>query len=192
MVLPIVHYNHPVLHKKGARITTFAAALSMLAHDMIETMHEAHGIGLAAQQVGRALQLCVADLRDVEARFTWRLDGAKPPIELFMPLILVNPVIEIERGTPGKIDEEGCLSFPEIRGDVERPDGIVAKFQDENGVPHVLACNGLLSRCIQHELDHLNGVLFIDRMDKPTRTKVDEAVKALAKETRLAAKKPSS
>lgn len=188
MSLRIVHYNEPVLHRKGVKIEKFDAALVQLAEEMIETMHEAGGIGLAAQQIGRALQLCVVDLREAEADFTWELDGAKPPLELFMPLVLANPDISVVRGTPETTYEEGCLSFPKIRGDIVRPDAITVKFKDQHGVPHTLACNGLFSRCIQHEVDHLNGVLFIERMQKKIRAGIDDAVKALAQETKAAAK----
>lgn len=188
MSLRIVHYNDPVLHKKGEKIATFDSALAQFAQEMIATMREAAGIGLAAQQVGRAVQLFVADLRDVETKFAWELDGARPPLELFMPLVVANPVISVERRAAKEVAEEGCLSFPNIRGDIERPVALTVKFQDERGVPHILTCDGLLARCIQHETDHLNGVLFIDRMAKPVREGIDEAVKALAKETRAAAK----
>ena len=186
MSLRIVHYNEAVLRKKGATIPKFDADLAALATAMIGTMHAAAGIGLAAQQVGCAIQLCVVDLREAEAKFGWELDGARPPLELFMPLVVVNPHITVARGTPEGIDEEGCLSFPHIRGNVPRPEVITIKFKDEHGVPHVLACDGLLARCLQHEVDHLNGVLFIDRMEKSVRVGLDESVKALAKETRLA------
>ncbi|HXN34879.1 MAG TPA: peptide deformylase, partial [Opitutaceae bacterium] len=81
MSLAIVHYNDPVLRKKGEKITVFDGALAGFAQQMIESMHEARGVGLAAQQVGRAVQVCVVDLRGVEAEFDWRLDGAKPPLE---------------------------------------------------------------------------------------------------------------
>jgi peptide deformylase len=188
MSLPIVHYNTPILRKKGEKVTVFDAALAKLAGAMVASMRTAHGIGLAAQQVGRALQLCVVDLREAEADFTWELDGAKPPLELFMPMAIVNPRITVVPGTDELIYEEGCLSFPQIRGDVVRPDAITVTFQDERGIPHTLRGDGLLARCIQHEADHLNGVLFIDRMEKKVRAAVDEAVKALAKETRAAAK----
>jgi peptide deformylase len=156
---------------------------------MIDAMHEAGGIGLAAQQVGRALQLCVVDLRESDADFTWELDGARPPMDLFMPMVVANPQVSFVPGTQETSYEEGCLSFPKIRGDIVRPDAIVAKFQDERGVPHLLKCDGLFSRCIQHEVDHLNGILFIDRMSKATRSEVDDAVKALAKETKAGARK---
>ncbi len=159
---------------------------------MIDTMHEAAGIGLAAQQIGRALQFCVVDLREAEADFSWKLDGASPPLELFMPMAVANPVITPVRGTKELPYEEGCLSFPQIRGDVTRPDAITVNFMDEKGVPHTLECNGLFARCLQHESDHLNGVLFIDRMDKKVRATIDDAVKALAKETRETAKEKKS
>jgi peptide deformylase len=189
MALRIVHYNEPVLRAKGEKVNSFDATLARLANDMIEAMHAAGGIGLAAQQIGRALQLCVVDLRESDAEFSWELDGARPPLDLFMPMIIANPQITFVPGTPETVYEEGCLSFPKIRGEVMRPDAITVKFQDERGIPHVLKCDGLFSRCIQHEVDHLNGVLFIDRMDKKTRGGIDDEVKALAKETRAAAKK---
>ena len=188
MALPIVHYNHPILRKKGAKVTAFDAALAEFAAEMVATMHAANGIGLAAQQVGRALMLCVIDLREATAEFNWTLDGAKQPLDLFMPLTLANPVVTVLPATTDTVYEEGCLSFPGIRGDIERPDLISVKFQDERGVPHVMVCDGLLGRCVQHEVDHLNGVLFIERMDKKVRAEVDEAVKTLAKATREAAK----
>ena len=185
----IVHFNDPILRQKGAPITVFDAELANLASEMVATMHEAHGIGLAAQQIGRAIQLCVIDLRVAEIDFTWELDGAKPPLELFMPLALCNPKITVKPGTDDYILEEGCLSFPEIRGDVVRPDEIAVTFQDERGVPHLLRCNGLLARCVQHEVDHLNGVLFIDRMQKKVRSKLNPQIDALAKQTRESSQK---
>jgi peptide deformylase len=188
MSFTIVHYNAPILRKKGEKVAVFDSGLAALAKEMVDTMHEAAGIGLAAQQVGRALQLCVVDLRKADIDFTWELDGAKPPLDLFMPMVIANPRVTPKAGTDDVIFEEGCLSFPEIRGDVIRPDAITVHFQDERGVPHVLHCDGLLARCIQHEADHLNGVLFIDRMTKVARGSVNDAVKALAKETREAAK----
>jgi peptide deformylase len=191
MALKIVHYNDPVLRRKGEKVSVFDGTLSRLKEEMVETMHEAAGIGLAAQQIGRALQFCVVDLREADADFTWELDGKKLPLDLFMPLALANPQITVTRGTEETLYEEGCLSFPKIRGDVARPDAITVAFHDERGVPHTLRCDGLLSRCIQHETDHLNGVLFIDRMDKKTRSAIDDAVKALAKETKAAATKSS-
>jgi peptide deformylase len=188
MPLRIVRYNDPVLRKKGEKIVVFDAALRELTVAMLAAMQEAGGIGLAAQQIGRALQLCVVDLRQTEDDFTWELDGAKPPRELFMPMVVANPVLTIVAGVDELASEEGCLSFPHIRGDVTRPAEIKVRFQDEYGVPHILVCDGLLARCIQHEYDHLQGVLFIDRMEKAARAEINDAVKALAKETRVQAK----
>jgi peptide deformylase len=185
MLLPIVHYNEPVLRKKGDKIIVYDAALARLADDMVETMHQAAGIGLAAQQIGRTIQLCVVDLREAQVDYTWLLDGTKPPKELIMPLALVNPKVVAEP-EPTAAFEEGCLSFLEIRGDVVRPERITAHYQDVQGHAHTLVCTGLLSRCIQHEVDHLNGVLFIDRMDKATLARLQPALKALKKQTREA------
>jgi peptide deformylase len=184
MYLEIVHYNDPVLRKKGEKITVFDDELAQFAAQMVNAMHEAHGIGLAAQQVGRAVQVCVMDLRVAEADFDWKLDGAKTPLELIMPMVVVNPKVTVARKTPTVSAEEGCLSFPEIRGEVVRAEAVTAKFQDQAGLPHTLECTGLFARCVLHEVDHLNGILFIDRMDKEVRAIIDEAVKALAKSTR--------
>lgn len=184
MHLPIVHYNRPVLRQKGAKVEAFDATLATLVQDMIDTMHEERGIGLAAQQVGHAIQLCVVDLRQADKDFDWELDGAHPPLEIFMPFAMVNPLITAVPGTKKTSYEEGCLSFPEIRGDVIRPDEIVAHYQDQFGITHVLRCNGLLSRCIQHENDHLNGTLFIDRMEKAVRLPLERSIKQLAQQTR--------
>lgn len=184
MSLRIVHYDDSILRKKGEKIVRFDAALAQLASDMIATMHEAGGIGLAAQQVGLARQLCVVDLRQSDDGFDWELDGRRPPRELFMPIVLANPKVTPLAGTPPVVHEEGCLSFPGIRGDVARPEEITVRYQDEHGHPHVLACNGLLARCIQHEADHLQGKLFIDRMDRKARAVIEPAVKALAQQTK--------
>jgi peptide deformylase len=188
MSLKIVHYNDPILRKKGVKISAFNAALRKLAEDMIAAMHAAEGIGLAAQQVGHAIQLCVIDLRPAEVRFAWEYDGTRPPLELFMPLVLVNPEVTAVP-EPTTIYEEGCLSFPQIHGDVVRPDEITVKFKDAAGHAHMLRCNGLLSRCVQHEVDHLNGVLYIDRMSKEVLALIEPELKALKKRTREAARK---
>jgi peptide deformylase len=191
MPLEIVHYNAPVLRRKGEKVTAFDAALAAFAQEMIDSMHEAHGIGLAAQQVGRAIQMCVVDLRTAEAEFDWKLDGAKTPLELIMPLVIVNPKVSVARKSTTLVSEEGCLSFPEIRGDVERAEILSVKYSDQHGHPHALECSGLFARCILHEVDHLNGILFIDRMEKTVRAAIDDAVKALAKRTK-AAKAPAA
>ena len=187
MALPIVHYNAPVLRKNGAKVTAFDPALTLLAEQMIATMHTAAGIGLAAHQVGHAIQLCVVDLRGAKADYNWELDGAKPPKELFMPIAMVNPAVTV-LPSDEFVYEEGCLSFPDIRGDVTRPDAIRVVYQDLQGIPHVLVCDDLLARCIQHEVDHLNGTLFIDRMEKKVRANLEKDIKELAKITKDATK----
>jgi peptide deformylase len=103
-----------------------------------------------------------------------------------MPMIVVNPRITPRETATSATVEEGCLSFPDIRGDVARPDAVTVKFRDERGIAHALTCDGLLARCLQHEADHLNGVLFIDRMTKKVRAAIDPEVKALARQSRAA------
>lgn len=184
MRLPIVHYNSPILRQKGAQVADFDSSLATLVQDMVETMQGANGIGLAAQQIDLPLQLCVVDLRLADKDFDWLLDEAHPPIDIFMPFAVINPIVTVAPKTRKTVYEEGCLSFPEIRGDVVRPDEISVSYQDQFGIPHVLRCNGLLSRCIQHEVDHLNGTLFIDRMAKGVRQEIERDVRELARVTR--------
>lgn len=183
MPLAIVHYNASVLRQKGEPVTRFDAELAQFGAQMVATMHAARGIGLAAQQVGRAWQFCVLDLRDTDRDFSWELDGSQPPLELIMPMMMANPKVEFLPSAKTSY-EEGCLSFPEIRGDVARPDLIRVTYQDAQGTPHTLLCNGLFGRCVQHEVDHLNGTLFIDRMDKGTRRKIEREIKVLADATK--------
>ena len=182
--LEIVHYGNPILRKKGKLVVSSDPDLPKLAADMIETMHAAEGIGLAAQQVGLALQFCVVDLRGGDWTFDFELNGAvNPPLDLIMPLIVVNPVVT-PRPEPVTTASEGCLSFPDLHGDIDRPDVIEVRFNDLEGHDNLLTCNGMLSRCIQHEVDHLNGVLFIDRMRPGSLAEIDLAVKRLKKQTR--------
>lgn len=171
MSLEIVHYGEDILLQKGEPITLFDESLRSLFDEMVETCIEAEGIGLAAQQIGRALMFCVVDLRGVEIDFDYTLDGIKPPLDLFNPIGMGNPIVTVI-DSPKTVYEEGCLSFPDIRGDVERPDWIRCEYQDIDGNPHTLECNGLLGRCIQHEVDHLNGILFTDRMKKSVLKKI--------------------
>ena len=182
MTLEIVHYGEDVLHQKGEEITRFNGELKSMFENMVDTCIEAQGIGLASQQIGKALMFCVVDLRDIEADFEYKLDGTSPPLDLFNPIGMCNPTvtfIESEKTTY----EEGCLSFPDIRGDVDRPDWIRCEYQDIEGNPHVIECNGLLSRCIQHEVDHLNGILFTERMKKKTFKRIQSAVNELKTKT---------
>jgi peptide deformylase len=182
MVLPIVHYGDPILHKRGRPVEAFDKALLKLANDMVDTMYEAEGIGLAAQQIGLDLMFCIVDLRDTERRFRYTYDGASPPLDLIMPMALANPVVT-PVPKPTASAEEGCLSFPGIRGDVVRPETITVQFQDVHGVAHELTCDGLFARCIQHEVDHLNGILFTEHMPKATLSALEPELKKLKKQT---------
>lgn len=171
MILQLRYFNDPILRQQGEPIKHFDETLKTLASDMIETMSAEEGIGLAAQQIGKKCMLCVIDLplNKKDAPFSWRYDGELQPMpfEQLMPMVLVNPQINhYSRETSDYI--EGCLSFPEINGEVTRPASIHLHFQDLNGIRHALECNDLFARVIQHEVDHLNGKLFIDHMDKKT------------------------
>ena len=183
MTLRITQYGESILHQKGSPIESFDAELSRLSKDMLEAMHQVEGIGLAAQQVGKALRFCVVNVPDhPEYPMACIVDGKALSPSLLMPLSLANPEI-----TPLPSDEyyyeEGCLSFPEIRGDVARPERILVRYQDLDGVRHELECDGLLARCIQHEADHLNGILFTERMEKKVYAEVKAEVQALKKKT---------
>ncbi len=183
MVLPVVKYGDPVLRKRGARIEAITPEIQQLVKDMFETMYAARGVGLAAQQVGRALQVAVIDVRGITDRPSrlW-LDGQESDVEAFMPLVLINPIIT-PTGTRVK-GPEGCLSFPEIFGEVERPAEVEVRAHNAQGREFSFKAAGLLSRAVQHEVDHLNGLLFIDRMDSATRADVKPDVEALMAATK--------
>lgn len=183
MILEVTKYGNPILRQKGARIETITPEIKQLIADMFETMYATKGIGLAAQQVGKALQLTVLDLRGVEDRpSTLELDGKPAEVEKFMPLVLVNPeVTPLNDPAPGP---EGCLSFPELYGDVIRPESVAVKAMNEKGKPIEFRCGGLLARAVQHETDHLNGILFIDRMDRKSKNEIREELDMLQAETK--------
>ena len=186
MILRITQYGEPILRKVGEPITEFDEALAELANDMVDTMYEEEGIGLAAQQVDCALQVCVIDVRPaegVEVAFTYNFDGKQPPLDLIMPMAIVNPKVTIIDNTED-VHEEGCLSFPGVNGKVDRPIGVRCEFQDTEGNPHVIEADGLLGRCILHEVDHLNGKLFIDLMQKRDLKKNEKKIKNLKRESR--------
>ncbi len=183
MKLRVTQYNEPILREKGKLVEVFDDNLGQLCKDMVETMYEYEGIGLAAQQIDQAIQLCVIDVpQNKEEPFDCIYDGKTPPPELIMPMALINPEVEF-LPSPETEYEEGCLSFPKILGIVLRPDRIKVTFQDPKGHPHTMECTGLLGRCVQHEVDHLNGVLFIDRMEKDSLADVEKPIRKLKKET---------
>lgn len=171
MVLEIVKYGHPVLRKKGERIESITPEIKKLIADMFDTMNENHGVGLAAQQVGVAKQLTVIDVREITDRpSTLELDGQPADVAGIMPLVLINPEVT-PAGEPAK-GGEGCLSFPEIFAEISRPGTVDVRALDARGKPIAFRCGGLLARAVQHETDHLNGLLFIDRMDKKTKAEL--------------------
>ena len=183
MILEIVKYGHPVLRQKGARIDKITPEIKRLIADMFETMRERHGIGLAAQQVGQALQLTVIDVRDVTDRpSTLELNGQPADPAEIMPLVLINPEVK-PVGEPVAAGE-GCLSFPEIYGEVSRPGSVEVKALNEKLKPMEFRAGGLLSRVIQHEMDHLNGILFIDRMTKKIKDEIREQLDELQAATK--------
>lgn len=183
MSLEIVQYGEKVLRSKGKQIESFDQELINLFEEMVDTMYGAEGIGLAAQQIGKALQLCVVDVRAMESDFEYSLDGSRPPLDLFMPMSICNPTVDVIGKPETTTYEEGCLSFPDLRGDVDRPDWIRCTYQDVSGAPHTIDCNGILGRCIQHEVDHLNGILFIDRMKKRVLKKIQTRVNQIQAKT---------
>ena len=135
---------------------------------MFETMHANKGAGLAAQQIGKAMQLAVIDVSDVKNRpSTLELEGKPADVKDFMPLVLINP--EIKPLGEMVAGNEGCLSFPEIYAEITRPESVDVKALNQKCKPIEFRCGGLLSRVIQHEVDHLNGILFIDRMVRKTK-----------------------
>ena len=185
MILEIVKYGQPVLRQKGAKIETITPEIKKLITDMFATMEANHGVGLAAQQVGVAKQLTVIDVREITDRpSTLELDGQPADVAGIMPLVLINPVVT-PAGEPAT-GGEGCLSFPEIFAEITRPETVDVKALDAKGKPIAFRCGGLLARAVQHETDHLNGLLFIDRMDKKTKAELQPELDELQAATKKA------
>jgi peptide deformylase len=183
MILPIFQYGDPILRMQGKPIEEIDDRIRELAANMIETMHAANGVGLAAQQVGEPLQLTVLDISAVEDRPSiLKLNGNEVDPKTVMPLVLVNPETELR----GEIELgiEGCLSFPEITGEIERAHTVIVRAQNLQGEAIELEAEGFLARAIQHEHDHLHGILFIDRMRSAAKAALSSRLKRLQKETR--------
>lgn len=189
MILPIVQFGDPVLRQKGAKIEAVTPAIKKLIADMFDTMHDRHGIGLAAQQVGQALQLTVIDVTPVleDRPSTLHLDGKPADVKAFMPLVLINP--EVKPVAEPVEGPEGCLSFPEIFTDIERPESVEVTALNEKGERIHFRAGGLLARAVQHETDHLHGILFIDRMSSHTKRQLKPELDELAAKTKAALKK---
>jgi peptide deformylase len=163
MVLKIVRYPTPVLRAKCRGISEITPAIHKLAEDMIETMHAANGVGLAAPQVAVDQQIAVIDVSHNPQCLTFlRINGERVDMVKHMPIVFMNPVLDL--GKSKAVDEEGCLSFPRLRGDIRRSEEIKVTFQTLDGETQTWECDGLLARAFQHEIDHLNGILFIDRL----------------------------
>lgn len=181
MILEIVKYGSPVLRAKGKPVAKIDERISGLAMDMIETMREANGIGLAAQQVGEAIQLTVLEVPEMDERpSTMAINGKECNLKDWMPMVLINPQLEL--GAEREIGIEGCLSFPEITADILRSVTVRARGQLLDGSVIELEATGLFARALQHEVDHLNGVLFIDRMNSATKASLAGRLKRLQRE----------
>ncbi len=165
-ILDIVTLPDPILRQVSKPVETFDARLGRLIDDMFETMYDAPGVGLAAIQVAEPLRLIVLDVAD---------DGAAA-----QPLVLINPEI-VRLGGDLRLNEEGCLSIPDVRIDIERPGSLTLRYLDRDGRPQELAAEGLLATAIQHEVDHLNGRMIIDFM---SRLKRDMVIRRFKKQAR--------
>ena len=175
MILKVYKYGEKVLREKSTSVTVVDDALRTLAADMLETMHKAGGVGLAAQQVGRTERVCVidipADFDDGEDTFF------NAPIP--MPLVMFNPQVVAQEGS--QRDKEGCLSFPNVGGSLTRAEQVTCQYLDAENNPQMITARGFLARAILHETDHLDGVLYIDRMSAVERLAVAAKLKKLAK-----------
>lgn len=161
MILPIYTYGQPILRKRALPVMEDSAALQSLINDMIETMHNATGVGLAAPQVGREERLFVIDLTGATEEIAEANDG-EIPFFAKEPLALINPeIVETDESTELEF-EEGCLSIPGIVEWVSRPERVRIRFKDRHFNEHELDADDILGRVFQHELDHLDGILFVD------------------------------
>ena len=182
MVYEIVKYGDPVLRAKGKPVETIDDGIKQLAADMLETMYAARGLGLAAQQIGLALQLTVVDVAPVQGNHpsAMVMDGQPVDLKDWMPLVLINPKLEL--AADRELASEGCLSFPDIHGDVPRSPTIKVRTRLLDGKDVEFEATGMLARAIQHEVDHLGGILYIDRMNSAAKVSLGSRLKRLQKE----------
>lgn len=176
MILKVYKYGEKVLREKAAPVAMVTDELRALADDMLATMHKSRGVGLAAQQVGRLERMCVIDIP--EGCEEKEDEAFNAPIQ--MPLAMWNPEIISSEGT--QCDKEGCLSFPNVGGTLVRAAQVTAQYLDENNRPQMITARGFLARAIQHEVDHLNGILYIDHMSAVERHEYSAKLKKLAKQ----------
>lgn len=173
-IRPIIEAPDPLLRQVSSPVESITPEIQTLIDDMFETMYAAPGIGLAAIQVGVPKRILVIDLQDPEE------EGGEP---VRKPMVFVNPEILRTSETPRPYNE-GCLSVPDQYAEVDRPDSIRARWLDRDGNVHEEEIEGMLATCLQHEMDHLEGVLFIDYL---SRLKRDMILRKLAKQRKLAA-----
>ena len=176
MVLPIVKYGEKVLREKAVPVPAVTPELVRLAEDMVATMHKARGVGLAAEQVGRLEALCVIDVPatceedDATREFNSRVA---------MPLVMFNPqILSLTGEQDGK---EGCLSFPNMGAPLKRAAEVTVQYIDLNGIPQIVTVRGFLARAVQHETDHLQGILYVDRLLPDDRAKIEKKMDSLCK-----------
>lgn len=178
MILEIKQYGEPVLRERCKPIEEVTDEVRKLAADMVETMYAASGVGLAAPQVGVARRIAVVDVaHDPECVSFLKVNGVDSTLEEIMPLVFINP--EIEFGKNREKESEGCLSIHEIRAEVSRPASITATLPQLDGSVFELETDGLLARALQHEIDHLNGVLFVDRVSPAAKVRLRGKLKRL-------------
>lgn len=166
MVQKIVCYGEALLREKSVPVTQITPEIRQLVADMLETMRVACGVGLAAEQIGRQEAVCVIDVPSTSEKPACAAFNAA----IAMPLVMLNPELSEPKGK--QRDEEGCLSFPDISVPVTRANQVTATYTDLDGTRHTITAQGLLARAIQHECDHLNGVLLVDRMSTMQRMSV--------------------
>lgn len=166
-ILPILVAPHPVLKQKCTPVEAVDDDIRRLLNDMLETMYDAPGIGLAAPQVGVPKRLLVVDVS--------RADEDPRPMKI------INPEIVAESDELN-VYEEGCLSFPEQYSDVERPEAVTVKYLDETGAEREIEADGLLATCIQHEIDHLDGVVFVDHISALKRGMIMRRLQKMRKQ----------
>lgn len=178
--LPIYLYGSEVLRKKARPVRELDDTVIKLMYDMVETMHKANGIGLAATQVGELRRILVVDVSAIERSGKEDEEGeSEPPETEAKILVIINPEVVKEEGSCSM--EEGCLSIPELRAEVTRPEKITVKFRDANFDEVELAAEGMLGRVILHEIDHLDGVLFTDRIGKTRRAMLKSELRKIEK-----------
>lgn len=178
MLLPIVQYGDPILRQQCRPVDQVTDEIRELAADMLETMVAANGIGLAAPQIGSDLQLAVIDVsHDPDCVSFLLVNGEDAEIADIMPLVFINPTLEY--GQEKEFSFEGCLSIQGIRCDVRRPAEVRATLPQLDGSTLVIETDGLLARALQHEIDHLNGILFVDRLSAVGKVSVKNRLKRL-------------